>query len=606
MRMSLLSGMLLMLSTAAAADPQMLRRAGDLPPFSYAYAGSLESLVQSDTLFAPLAATVADNIHRALAGFRIDDLGMQRALLSALSEIDFMRGRYGAALEDAEAARGLEEKPIDRMLSGLLMRAMVHAVGAGTAPDTPAYLQAVAVNLAGELATLPFEQIESAIRAAKKDAQLLSEALTLGHVRELLQPVADRAGGLTAEVASGVIEARFALGVLIPLKRVLVAAYGGYLATHQSEPGDAWSAHTVVLDPGEHAHPVAIGIWDTGVDPALFHGRLLLDEDQPATVSFDRYGEPTSGALAPIPPSMQALVPKLLQRLRGFSDLQSDVDSREAAEVEQYLSGLGKDDYRQVVEQMALVGNYVHGTHVAGIAVAGNPFARLVNARMEFGYALNPDPCPSERLAALKAAETAQYVSFMRRRGVRVVNMSWAITLAHDENDVERCGLGATPLERQALAKHYFVVASNALARAIADAPGMLFVAAAGNTNQDTRFAGAVPASFNLPNLLVVGAVDHAGEEADFTAYGPTVLVDADGYQIDGPVPGGGQIALSGTSMAAPQVTNVAGKVLAIDPGLSPEEVIRVILDTADASADGRRALVDPAKAVAAAMARAS
>jgi len=104
-----------------------------------------------------------------------------------------------------------------------------------------------------------------------------------------------------------------------------------------------------------------------------------------------------------------------------------------------------------------------------------------------------------------------------------------------------------------------------------------------------------------LPNLLTVGAVDSAGEEVGFTSYGPTVRVHANGYQVESFLPGGSRVALSGTSMASPQVANLAGKLLAVNPKLSTAEVIRIIVDTADRSADGRRHLVNPKKALAAA-----
>ena len=55
--------------------------------------------------------------------------------------------------------------------------------------------------------------------------------------------------------------------------------------------------------------------------------------------------------------------------------------------------------------------------------------------------------------------------------------------------------------------------------------------------------------------------------------------------------------------MASPQVTNLAGKLLAVNPKLTPAELIRIIVDTADRSADGRRHLVNPKKAIAAATA---
>ena len=65
-------------------------------------------------------------------------------------------------------------------------------------------------------------------------------------------------------------------------------------------------------------------------------------------------------------------------------------------------------------------------------------------------------------------------------------------------------------------------------------------------------------------------------------------------------VPGGRRIALSGTSMSSPQVTNLAAKILAVKPSLKPAEVIAVMRRTADRSPDGRRTLINPARALAA------
>ena len=104
-----------------------------------------------------------------------------------------------------------------------------------------------------------------------------------------------------------------------------------------------------------------------------------------------------------------------------------------------------------------------------------------------------------------------------------------------------------------------------------------------------------------LPNLLTIGAVDQAGDEASFTSYGPTVKVHANGYQVESFLPGGDRVALSGTSMAAPQVANLAGKLLAVNPKLKPAEVIKLIVDSGERTADGRRNLVHARKALAAA-----
>jgi subtilisin family serine protease len=101
-----------------------------------------------------------------------------------------------------------------------------------------------------------------------------------------------------------------------------------------------------------------------------------------------------------------------------------------------------------------------------------------------------------------------------------------------------------------------------------------------------------------LPNLLVVGAVDQAGDETSFTSYGKTVLVDADGYHVESTIPGGARVKLSGTSMSSPNVVNLAGKLIALDPALTPVQTIDLIRRGATPSSDGRRHNIDPKRSV--------
>jgi subtilisin family serine protease len=55
----------------------------------------------------------------------------------------------------------------------------------------------------------------------------------------------------------------------------------------------------------------------------------------------------------------------------------------------------------------------------------------------------------------------------------------------------------------------------------------------------------------------------------------------------------------SGTSMAAPQVANLAAKILALRPGLTPAEVISLIRENADAIPDRPgRSIINPKRTI--------
>ncbi len=597
----------LLAATLAPAQGKIrVEKAADMPRFTYKTEGNLEDLVRDDARFRRFAAEVRRDNESVLARYDIADKAEQRQLLGVLAQIAFLEGRYEDAARRIDEIRALEEKPADKLTSGMQLRAMIAAQRKTGDIASAAYREEVARLIAAELKTLPYAVVENNIKGAKTGAEIIGESLVLGNVRDRLQPVVDKAGGnISSELAPGIVGARYALLARLPLKANLIGTYSAYLDANKIEKADIWTARDVTLPPGRNYAPVRVAVWDSGVDSALFRDQLVLDESgKPAYIAFDVRANPATGELAPIPAALQGKLGAMKSRIKGLSDLQANVDSKEAAEVKQLLSTLKPAEYRPVIEELGLVSNYSHGTHVAGITLAGNPYARLVNSRIEFDYKLLPDPCPSRELSEKNARSMQAYVDFLRKQKVRIANMSWGGSVGDYERALELCNIGKTPDERKPIAREYFDRENAALTAAMKSAPEILFVTAAGNANSDSSFEENTPAGIVLPNLLTVGAVDKAGDEAPFTSYGPTVKVHANGYQVESYLPGGDRVALSGTSMSSPQVANLAAKILAVNPKLTPPQVIAIIQGTAEKTADGRRTLIHPAKAVAAAQAR--
>ncbi|MCW5634036.1 MAG: S8 family serine peptidase [Rubrivivax sp.] len=462
------------LATAAAwaqATQPRIEKAADLPRFTYKVAGPLEDIVRSADRFAPFAAALRRDTQGVLDAYDIPDHATKRDLVTRIALLDYLDGRYDEALARAEEVRGLQDKPADKLLSGLRLRVMAAAAKAH-GPAGEAFQRAVAEGIARELAPLPYAVIANDIRELKQGAELIGEGLILGRVREVMQPIATSTGALSSDFAPGLVYARFGLLATLPLKATFTAAFGAYLDAHKVVKPDIWAAREAVLDPaawpGRKLAPVRISVWDSGVDVSLFGDRVVRDaKGRPVFIAYDKYGRPSKSLLVPLPEAVRARLPELTAMTKGFSD------------------------------------------------------PRL-----------------------------------------------------------------------------YFEMQKKALTEAFAGAPGILFVTAAGNSNNDPAFVEDIPAAIVLPNLLTVGAVDQAGDEASFTSCGKMVKVHANGYQVESYLPGGTRVALSGTSMAAPQVANLAAKLLAIDPELTPPQVIEVIVQTAERTADGRRNLIHPKRAV--------
>lgn len=119
---------------------------------------------------------------------------------------------------------------------------------------------------------------------------------------------------------------------------------------------------------------------------------------------------------------------------------------------------------------------------------------------------------------------------------------------------------------------------------------GALFVAAAGNESNNNDSNPTYPATYDVPNVLTVAAIDNKGQIASFSNYGKTkVHVGAPGVNILSSTLAGRYESWSGTSMATPHVSGIAGLVASQFPQMTNVEIRERIISTARPIAGLRR-----------------
>jgi len=228
-----------------------------------------------------------------------------------------------------------------------------------------------------------------------------------------------------------------------------------------------------------------------------------------------------------------------------------------------------------------------HGTHVSGLACAeGNNNNGVTGVAWDCtinAYDLGgPLFWPTLVDNMVKAVDD----------GARIANMSLGITM--------KGGLFTTEEHRLQQVADANNIVKRGMLYAQQQGKDVLWVIAAGNDNEDTKFTTPASLSEQFPlNVITVGASNQANELSNFSNHGPLVTVAAPGGQSNWFFPTEQLFStlprsywpffgysdqygwMAGTSMAAPQVTGLATLVLSEHPDFTSSEIKECIVSGA-------------------------
>lgn len=149
--------------------------------------------------------------------------------------------------------------------------------------------------------------------------------------------------------------------------------------------------------------------------------------------------------------------------------------------------------------------------------------------------------------------DAIEAVNYAIERGAKIINCSWNLNKYSQEL--------------------YDIMKEN---------KNIIFVCAAGNSSVNMDEEEIYPCSFNLDNIISVGAVDAKGKMYGASGYGNSVDIMALGVDVDVTVPDNDVTSVSGTSIATSFVSATVALMLALNPKLTAVDIKRTLVDTAN------------------------
>lgn len=314
------------------------------------------------------------------------------------------------------------------------------------------------------------------------------------------------------------------------------------------------------------------------------------------------------------------------EKVKKFYELVAKMDRGVINPVEySWLEAVFAD--KAFLNQANFIGGYAHGTHVAGISLKNNPNAKVMSLKIipteytpyvetsiqsnggiqiEINNLVKTQGMVQTRNAEEEAGKLKEFQQAIVNFGVEKVKSMMGIHsyVAFQKMDVANESFGIGFLQaaeiigsgfvetigreptKEELIQYtllFFKVINQVGPNMFNVAPETLFVVASGNDNLDIDIFPDFPSSIKAANKIVVAATLDYSSIATFSNYGAkSVDVAAPGVAIYSAAPAQNTLPLSGTSQAAPYVTNVISLMKDLNPALKTAEIKTIILSTVD------------------------
>ncbi len=191
-----------------AQEKKKISKLDDLPRYTYPTEIKASELLVSENEFKLLTEAVRKDILNTLNEYEIDDKTTLKGYYSTLRNIDMLEGNFESALQYTEKILLLQEKPADKLMSGIIDKSLIEAMQKNKTGDKEITRNEFKNNLKAKVDVLPWDVVQDDVEQLKGNYEILSKNVAVGMIQTQIDPSVEKTKNISGDVAAQLIGIR--------------------------------------------------------------------------------------------------------------------------------------------------------------------------------------------------------------------------------------------------------------------------------------------------------------------------------------------------------------------------------------------------------------
>ena len=190
MKPSTLLAIVVLFATASvfAQQKKVIKSQDDVPRFTYEIPASASEVFASKEAMDKVASQLQSDYQNLLKEYDIQDKTLLKSIYGTLKNIDLYNEQYEDALVKVKKVRELQEKPSDKLLSGLSNMAYLKALKETNYQRNAQFKEKFSQYFLASVNELPWDVVQDDVEGSKGTLEIYSENLVLGIIKERIDP----------------------------------------------------------------------------------------------------------------------------------------------------------------------------------------------------------------------------------------------------------------------------------------------------------------------------------------------------------------------------------------------------------------------------------